>query len=224
MIKVKYCCRSCTTIFVVVLSVFHMQSCLVITTENAGSLDIIVKTDNETRFTCNNGTSIRESQTCDGITDCPDNEDEGDCVYSAPSCRPGEFKCRDCIPGILLCDREVDCYDGNDEADCFCNVIGGIFTKDESLNEGDTFNTTCIVYGEPIPEIAWYRNGEPVPSKCTSTRDHRTGVLTCPNIELADEGVYSCKGIEREKFTVRARSITSDLRLKVDQKKPEKGE
>ncbi|XP_065203069.1 uncharacterized protein LOC135833276 [Planococcus citri] len=203
MLKVKYCCRSCTAIFVVILSVFHMQSCQVITTENTGSLDIdnITKTDNETLDTGIITKTDNETLDIDSITKTDNETLDIDSVTktdneTTPSCKTGKFQCRNCVLRKLLCDGKADCYDGKDKADCWCNAFWEILTKDQISNAGDTFNMTCLVYGagEPIPEIEWNQNEELVPRNCTSTGDHGTGVMTCPSIESAVghyAGVYS---------------------------------
>ncbi|XP_065216165.1 atrial natriuretic peptide-converting enzyme-like [Planococcus citri] len=222
MFKVKYCCTWCslrkgTAIFVVVLSVFCMQFCQVMTTADEGSLVMFV----ETRFTCENGASIRGRHVCDRIGDCPNDEDELGCDRP---CGSNEFQCnghetKACIPISFRCDGKIDCYDKTDEADCTYWQID--YERSEPVSimivlEDETFNITCSVYGEPIPEITWYRDDKPVPSKCTSTRIKRNGVLSCPNSELADEGLYTCKGINRKKFTVYARVSSPGTRVKVE--------
>lgn len=56
-----------------------------------------------------------------GINDCPDGQDERDCV----SCNnPQGFYCKNskkCLASIKRCDGIEDCADGEDEVDCSCD-------------------------------------------------------------------------------------------------------
>lgn len=49
---------------------------------------------------------------------------------------------------------------------------------------GQTVSLPCVVQGEPIPELAWYRNGLPVGGS--------TAPLTIQQVGLEDRGVYRC--------------------------------
>ncbi|CAI6370571.1 unnamed protein product, partial [Macrosiphum euphorbiae] len=57
------------------------------------------------------------------------------------------------------------------------------------------FITTCKAVGVPIPEISWRLNWGHVPTKCEMNCVNGLGTLTCPNIQEADQGAYSCEGI-----------------------------
>ncbi|XP_065225119.1 basement membrane proteoglycan-like [Planococcus citri] len=217
MFKVQYfgnwCSLRCDmATFTATILVFYMQFCQIITTANEGSLVIFV----ETRFTCDNGTSIRGSQVCDKTVDCPDEEDELGC---ARTCEPREFKCSGkgteaCIPEYFRCNDEVDCYDGTDELRCTAEKWAKTkFVNQTETYEDETFEIDCFVYGEPISNIKWYKDDEPVPAKCTSTRDGKTSRLTCPKAERADQGFYTCKGFNPKKFTVHARPSGKTFRL-----------
>ncbi|XP_077986934.1 MAM and LDL-receptor class A domain-containing protein 1-like [Glandiceps talaboti] len=64
------------------------------------------------------GRCIPASWECDGILDCPQNEDELDCDHG--TCDPSQFQCKSgqCIPGSWECDGIQDCSSNNDEAHC----------------------------------------------------------------------------------------------------------
>jgi len=57
---------------------------------------------------------------CDGEKDCPDGEDELNCLAGA--CPLGRFSCSlskvECIPQSWRCDGDLDCSDGTDEVNC----------------------------------------------------------------------------------------------------------
>lgn len=63
------------------------------------------------------------------------------------------------------------------------------------LKPGDVMILTCTATGIPIPEINWRLNWGHVPSKCTSTSINGTGTLTCENIQVSDQGAYSCEAL-----------------------------
>lgn len=59
------------------------------------------------------------SRMCDGIVDCPNNEDEIQCNFcpkDAIFCGKGRY----CVPQSARCNGKIDCPDGSDEKDC-CN-------------------------------------------------------------------------------------------------------
>lgn len=61
---------------------------------------------------------INSVYVCDGIQDCPSNEDE-DCIIhqSAHQC----FNSTQTISYSLICDSYEDCEDGSDETNCGMN-------------------------------------------------------------------------------------------------------
>ncbi|XP_020802669.1 basement membrane-specific heparan sulfate proteoglycan core protein isoform X5 [Drosophila serrata] len=81
--------------------------------------------DNECRgdatFTCQkSGRRICEEMRCDGVSNCPDGEDEDGCFGTdATVCSEEEFKCDDkCLSWDKRCDNVFDCQDQTDEAGC----------------------------------------------------------------------------------------------------------
>lgn len=63
------------------------------------------------------------------------------------------------------------------------------------LVPGDILVLTCTAIGVPIPEINWRLNWGHIPEKCTTVSTNGTGTLTCPNIQLEDQGAYSCEAL-----------------------------
>lgn len=64
-----------------------------------------------------------------------------------------------------------------------------------NLELGETFEITCTAVGVPTPEIVWRLNWGHIPPKCRTTSDNGYGTLTCPNIQVEDQGAYSCEVI-----------------------------
>lgn len=64
-----------------------------------------------------------------------------------------------------------------------------------NLNVGELFVMTCTAVAIPPPEIVWRLNWGHVPEKCNSVSQAGTGTLTCPDIQIADQGAYSCEAI-----------------------------
>lgn len=60
------------------------------------------------------------SYICDGDMDCPDGEDEENCL-SCSSLFTSTFHCKNeskCLSGALVCNGKNDCMDGSDESGC----------------------------------------------------------------------------------------------------------
>ncbi|XP_063844084.1 uncharacterized protein LOC135090873 isoform X3 [Scylla paramamosain] len=71
-------------------------------------------------FGCVDGSACLPSEAvCDGIPQCGDGSDEGDC--QRVGCNTGEFQCAttgQCVPESWVCDGTDDCRDNSDETDC----------------------------------------------------------------------------------------------------------
>lgn len=63
------------------------------------------------------------------------------------------------------------------------------------LHIGEVFEITCTAVGIPIPEIVWRRNWGHIPAKCRTTSENGFGRLICENIQVEDQGAYSCESI-----------------------------
>jgi hypothetical protein len=63
-------------------------------------------------FVCDDGTQINALRQCDGVSDCPNGEDE-DCTQGYFTCNDGKL-----IPESWVCDNSIDCTGGEDEAGC----------------------------------------------------------------------------------------------------------
>lgn len=68
-------------------------------------------------FRCSSSTKcLKGNLVCNGVKDCPNGEDEEDCV---DTCNEDEFSCVDyCMPKSVLCNGVRDCPDGSDERRC----------------------------------------------------------------------------------------------------------
>lgn len=64
-----------------------------------------------------------------------------------------------------------------------------------NLQPGESLILTCTAIGVPIPEINWRLNWGHVPSKCSSTSVNGTGTLNCPDMQISDQGAYSCEAL-----------------------------
>lgn len=57
---------------------------------------------------------------------------------------------------------------------------------------GETFQTTCRARGVPTPTIIWRKDFGDVSAKCRTSNENGIGTLICENIQVEDQGVYSC--------------------------------
>ncbi|XP_018343829.1 PREDICTED: basement membrane-specific heparan sulfate proteoglycan core protein isoform X5 [Trachymyrmex septentrionalis] len=151
-------------------------------------------------FRCNNKQCVSKLWRCDGDKDCADNSDEENCAPSPPGspCRYNEFACssnKQCIPKSYHCDMERDCLDGSDEVGCSPVYIVKPPPPMVVLMPGDMLVLTCTAIGVPIPEINWRLNWGHIPAKCTTVSTNGTGTLTCPDIQIEDQGAYSCEAL-----------------------------
>lgn len=63
------------------------------------------------------------------------------------------------------------------------------------LQIGDLFEISCTAVGTPVPEIVWRLNWGHIPEKCITKSENGVGILTCPNIQIQDQGAYSCEAL-----------------------------
>ncbi|KAG5900605.1 hypothetical protein JTB14_017460 [Gonioctena quinquepunctata] len=151
-------------------------------------------------FQCANKKCVLKTWRCDSDDDCGDGSDEQNCGTSAPGsiCQYHQFACHSnnqCIPKSYHCDMQGDCADGSDEVGCAKPVIALGPPPMVSLNVGETFEITCRAVGIPTPEIVWRLNWGHVPAKCRMTSANGFGTLICDNIQIEDQGAYSCEAI-----------------------------
>jgi len=78
---------------------------------------------------------------CNGIQDCPRNDDEYHCAF----CLEDEFTCdnQKCILKSWVCDTVDDCDDNSDEADCSSSKKN---IKDLDCKEFKCTNNTCLPF------------------------------------------------------------------------------
>jgi len=139
---------------------------------------------------------------CDGDNDCMNGFDEQECPAAklGESCQGTEFQCHDdglCIPKSYLCDGESDCNDASDEQGCAKPEVTELPRRFVNATEGDEVILHCKSIGFPTPVVTWRLNWDNVPSppRVTMTSVDGTGTLTIRNIQLSDQGAYSCQAI-----------------------------
>lgn len=62
--------------------------------------------------------------------------------------------------------------------------------KPYTIREGETVVLSTQIIGNPVPQVAWYKNGKPLKGVPTK-RDGDTTTLTLMQPKLSDTGEYS---------------------------------
>ncbi|CAL8147958.1 unnamed protein product [Orchesella dallaii] len=151
-------------------------------------------------FQCGNKRCVPKQWRCDSDDDCGDSTDEMSCTTPPPGspCQYNEFRCSSgdrCIPKAFHCDKELDCQDRSDEFGCSAPVIQRPPPPIVNIEIGYSFNISCTAIGTPTPEVVWRLNWGHIPDKCVTSSVNGVGVLTCSNIQISDQGAYSCEAI-----------------------------
>ena len=84
---------------------------------------------------------------------------------------------------------------------CLVAPVISLEVMDHTQSEGETVSFSCQGTGEPVPNIIWYFNGDPVDE--TNTMKYTISMmslnitsisskLTIMNVQLSDVGTYTC--------------------------------
>ncbi|XP_066260113.1 basement membrane-specific heparan sulfate proteoglycan core protein isoform X1 [Euwallacea similis] len=185
-----------------------------------GSDEIRCRQCEPNEFKCDNKKCVSAVWKCDGQDDCSDGSDERFCQASilGQGCGAQQYTCRNdqCVPRSFHCDGYPDCIDKSDEIGCTPPVIAQGPPSMVTLSVGQTFTITCRAVGVPTPQIMWRLNWHHVPSKCRMTSVDGFGTLICENIQMEDQGAYSCEALS----SIKTVFASVDTILTVTQRSP----
>nr|QQK84939.1 vitellogenin receptor [Chrysoperla nipponensis] len=105
-------------------------------------IQALICNDDEFACTSNMTVCVPEDDRCNGISDCPQGEDEENC--SDTDCQKDEFKCKNgkCIQESWVCDKTDDCGDKSDENYDLCNYMNRPMNKNQD-GSSMKFNMTA---------------------------------------------------------------------------------
>ncbi|CAG0918395.1 unnamed protein product [Notodromas monacha] len=146
-------------------------------------------------FQCSDGSCISNRQICDGYAQCPEQEDERNCINQ---CNSNEFRCKrtyECVPSSSVCNGYQDCSDGTDEANCVPpgnDINLRTYPSDQTIKQDREVVFQCRDEGPNRYPVRWSRgNGLPLPPGSTDVN----GRLTMPTVKLNHGGTYICEAV-----------------------------
>lgn len=90
--------------------------------------------------------------------------------------------------------------------------------KDLKIVDGDTLTLSCIVIGDPEPQVTWTKNGKPLSSSEVVDLKYKNGIATLRINEVypEDEGEYVCKATNsvgttetKSKITIKRKFVSN---------------
>ncbi|XP_014204223.1 vitellogenin receptor [Copidosoma floridanum] len=145
----------------------------------------------ENEFRCERSkVCIPKNERCNGMSDCPYDEDEQDCKTSVESaCRSDEFACLsgECIKTTSRCDSVYDCADHSDENNCENHTCT---TDEHRCHNGACISKYLVCNG--MPDCTDYSDEEDCAGHACDDHSFRCSSGLCIPRNWECDGQFDC--------------------------------
>ena len=176
-------------------------------------------------FACHDESAcLKNTQICDGKTDCKDNSDEEACPSNCGKCSKMDFKCHktcQCISWYFVCDNDWECLDGSDEIGCpESNTTHPTTTQQTTARTTPVAQTTTTTKYVTTPVLSTTttaattkRTAPPTSQQTTTTPETTTKTTALPPMSCLNNHIFkSCMMTCQRKCAYLSHNCVEDSR------------